>query len=183
MSEHSLRLLETLRRRLREAMRRQTAGEVFFGLLVVGGALAAALLLGTGAEAAWRLGTGLRSLWFWTFVAGGLALLALFVGRPLGRLWGVLPGLDERSAARRAGRVHPAVADRLTAILDLADGRTAARPGPLLDGAVQALGRDVEGVPFERVEDLRPARRAAPWASAPFFGLAVFLVLAPGSFA
>jgi hypothetical protein len=149
---------------------------------VVVAALAGLLLAGAGAEMAWRMGTGLRSLWFWSFVAAGLALAGALVARPLARLAGWLPGLDERAAARRAGRVRPEVGDRLTAILDLTEGRTTARPGPMLAAAVSDLSREVADVPFERVEDLRPARRAAPWASAPLLGLAAFLVAAPGPF-
>ncbi len=163
-------------------MRRQTAGEVVFGAVVVAGALAALLLAGAAAEMGWHMGTGLRSLWFWTFLAGGLALVAALIARPIARLAGWVPGLDERAAARRAGRVRPEVADRLTALLDLADGRTTAVAGPLLDGAVRSLGDEVSAVPFERVEDLRPARRAVPWAGAPVLGLAAFLLLAPGPF-
>lgn len=163
-------------------MRRQTAAEVVFGVVVTLGVLAALLLFGAGAEAALWMGVGLRSLFFWLFVLGGLGLVGYFGVLPLLRLFGIVPGLDVHAAARTAGRRHPAVADRLTALLDLADGRASAAPSPLVDHAVQALGASVAPVPFERVEDLRPARRAAPWAAAPLFGLAAFFLAAPTTF-
>ncbi|HYE96683.1 MAG TPA: DUF4175 family protein [Rubricoccaceae bacterium] len=182
MSEASYQLLLTLRRRLRVAMRRRTAADVAFGGVVTLGVLAAVLLVGAAAEALLWMGIGLRSLFFWSFVLAALGLLGWFVAVPVLRLLGVVPGLDERHAARLAGAHHPDVADRLTALLDLADGRASAAPSPLLDGAMQMLGRQVAPVPFERVADLRPARRAAPWAAAPTLGLVVFFFAAPGPF-
>jgi len=163
-------------------MRRQTAGEVAFGAVVVAGALGALLFAGAGAEAAWRMGTGLRSLWFWSFLACAALLAGALVGGPLARLGGWLPGLDARAAARRAGRVRPAIADRLTAILDLSEGRSSASSSALVDIAVRDLSAEVAGVPFERVEDLRPAKRAARWAVAPALALAAFFLAAPAPF-
>ena len=182
MSEATLTLLQQLRRRLHQAMRRQTAAEVAFGALVTAAVLASLLLAGAAVEAVLWMGVGLRSLWFWAFVLGALGLVGYFVVLPVLRLVGVVPGLDERAAARVAGARHPAVADRLTALLDLADGRASAAPSPFVDRAVQALGESVAPVPFERVEDLRPARRAAPWAVAPLLGLAAFFLAAPTTF-
>src|SRR5690606_40105673 len=122
-------------------------------------------------------------LWFWAFVLGALGLLGYFVALPVLRLLGVVPGLDERTAARTAGARHPEVADRLTALLDLADGRASASPSPFVDRAVQSLGASVAQVPFESVEDLRPAKRAAPWAAAPLLGLSAFFLAPPTTFA
>ncbi|NNF59556.1 MAG: chromosome partitioning protein ParA [Rhodothermaceae bacterium] len=182
MSDGTLQLLLAIRRRLQTAMRRQTAAEVAFGLVVTLGVLAAFLLVGVAVEAGFWMGIGLRSVFFWVFVVGALALLGYFVVWPVLRLVGVVPGLDERVAAERAGHRHPAVADRLTALLDLADGRASAAPTPLVDHALHALGRTVEPVPFERTEDLQPVRRIAPWALAPLLGLLFFLIAAPTTF-
>ena len=182
MSEATYTLLQQLRRRLHQAMRRQTAAEVAFGALVTLAVLAALLLAGAAVEAVLWLGVGLRSLWFWAFVLAALGLLGYFVALPVLRLAGLVPGLDERAAARTAGARHPEVADRLTALLDLADGRASAAPSPFVERAVQALGASVAPVPFERVEDLRPAKRAVPWAAAPLLGLAAFFLAAPTTF-
>ncbi len=44
------------------------------------------------------------------------------------------------------------------------------------------LGREIEPVPFERVEDLRPAKQTAPFAAVPLMGLLLFGVFAPAAF-
>ncbi|MEM8558124.1 MAG: DUF4175 family protein [Bacteroidota bacterium] len=182
MSDTALRLLDTLRERLRAALRRQTAAEVAFGALVLVGVLALLLLVGAGAEAVWWMGSGLRGLWLALFVAATLGLVGYFVAWPLLRLYGVLPGRDERTAAAAAGQRFPEVGDRLSALLDLADGRRGEAPTPLVDHAVTALGTEVAPVPFERIEDTRPARRAAPFAAVPVLGVLAFLLLAPTAF-
>ncbi|MEL6612954.1 MAG: hypothetical protein AAFQ53_12725, partial [Bacteroidota bacterium] len=142
MSDTSLRLLDAIRTRLRAALRRQTAAEVAFGTLVLAGVLALLLLAGTGAEAVWWLGSGLRGLWLALFVMAALGVVGYFVAWPLLRLYGVLPGRDERTAATAAGQRFPEVGDRLSALLDLADGRRSVAPTPLVDRAVTALGTE-----------------------------------------
>lgn len=182
MSEHSLQLLVVLRQRLQRARQRVVGAEVLFGAVLTLGALAAALGIGAALEAALWMGTAARLLFYVAFLLGALGLLATFVVRPLLRYAGVLPGLDDHALAARAGLRYPALADRLTNLLDLADGRASASPSPLLDGAVRMLGREVEPVPFERVEDLRPAKRTAPVAAVPVFGLLLFGLMAPAAF-
>src|SRR5690606_20050369 len=67
MSEVTLQLLLTIRRRLRTAMRRRTAADVAFGALVTVAVLGALLLAGAAMEAVLWMGVGLRSLFFWAF--------------------------------------------------------------------------------------------------------------------
>ena len=182
VSEATLHLLTQLRGRLRIALRRQTLAEVVFGVLILLAVSAALLLLAAGAEALLWMGVGLRSMFFWSFVLGALGLFGYFIALPLLRLAGILAGRTERTAAHRAGVVHPAVGDRLTTLLDLAEGRATDAPSPLVDQAMQSLGMAVEPVPFERVEDLQPMKRAAPWAVAPLLGLLAFFLAAPVPF-
>ncbi len=182
MSEHSLQLLDALRRRLQRARRRVVGAEVLFGVVLTLGVLAATLGIGAALEAGLWMGTAARLLFYVAFLLGALGLLGAFVARPLLRYAGVLPGLDDHALAARAGARYPDLADRLTNLLDLADGRASEAPSPLLDGAVRMLGREVEPVPFERVEDLRPAKRAAPAAAVPVFGLLLFGLMAPAAF-
>ncbi len=181
MSEHSLRLLDAVRQRLAAARRRVVAADVLFGVVVTLGVLAALLALGAAVEAGVWMGTATRWAFVLAFGIVAVGLVGAFVVAPLLRLAGVLPGLDDDALARRIGRRYPEVADRLANLLDLGRGRTAPAPAPLLDGAVQMLGRQVEGVPFERVEDLRPAKRAAPVAAVPLVGLLLFGLIAPAT--
>lgn len=182
MSDHSLQLVEALRRRLHRARRRVLGADLLFGLVLLLGASAAALGLGAAAEAGLWMASGAR----WAFVAAfallvaGLAAYGL--GRPLLRYLGLLPGLSDEALAARAGRRYPEISDRLSALLDLASGRASEAPAPLLEGALEMLGREVEPVPFERLEDLGPARRAAPLAAAPLVGVLLFGLAAPAAF-
>ncbi len=182
MSEHSRQLLDALRARLHRARRRVLTAELLFGAALTLGVLAAALGVGAAVEAGLWMGTAARLLFYVAFLLAALGLVGVFVLRPLLVYFGVLPGLGDEALAARLGRRVPEVADRLTNLLDLADGRASEAPAPLLDGAVQMLGREIEPVPFERVEDLRPAKRTAPVAAVPILGLALFGLLAPAAF-
>ena len=62
MSEHSLQLLDALRRRLRHARRRVVGAELLFGLVLTLGVLAAALGIGAALEAGLWMGTAARLL-------------------------------------------------------------------------------------------------------------------------
>jgi hypothetical protein len=182
MSEHSLQLLEALRRRLHRARRRVLAADLVFGVALTLGILAAVLGLGAALEAGLWMGTAARLLFYVAFLLAAAGLVGAFVVRPVLRFFGVLPGLDDHSLAAAIGRRFPDVSDRLVNLLDLADGRSSEAPSSLLDGAVQMLGRQVEPVPFERVEDYGPARRTAPLAAVPVMGLLLFGLFAPTIF-
>lgn len=182
MSEHSLQLLDALRRRLHRARRRVLTADLAFGAALTLGILAAALGLGAALEAGLWMGTAARLLFYVAFLVVTVALVGVYVVRPVLRFFGVLPGLDDHSLAAAIGRRFPDVSDRLVNLLDLADGRSSEAPFSLLDGAVQMLGRQVEAVPFERVEDYGPARRTAPLAAVPMMGLLLFGLFAPTTF-
>ncbi len=182
MGEQSRQLLDALRARLARARRRVLTADLLFGAALTLGVLAAALGIGAAAEAGLWMGTATRLLFYVAFLLAALGLVGVFVVRPLLVYFGVLPGLGDQALAARIGRRFPEVSDRLTNLLDLADGRASDAPAPLLDGAVQMLGREIEPVPFERVEDLGPARRTAPVAAVPILGLALFGLLAPAAF-
>jgi hypothetical protein len=182
MSEHSRQLLDALRLRLHRARQRVLSAELLFGLVLTLGVLAAALGLGAALEAGLWMGTAARLLFFVAFLLAAAGLVGYLVVRPVLRYVGVLPGLDDAALAATIGRRFPAVSDRLVNLLDLADGRASESPSALLDGAVQMLGREIEPVPFERVEDLRPAKQTAPFAAVPLMGLLLFGVFAPAAF-
>jgi hypothetical protein len=187
MSEETTRLVERLRGRLRHTMRRLTLGELASGAVVTLGALAALWLASAAVEASLWMRPGLRTAVVSVVGVAALALLGAFVARPLGRLLGLLSRPSDQEAARRIGARFPErVADRFVNVLQLAGG---ARSGgaedagrPLADRAVARLGREVENVEFEEVEDFSRARRASRWAAAPIAGLLVFILAAPGAF-
>ncbi len=148
------------------------------GVLVTVGVVGAAALVALAAEAGVWLGVELRTALFWT-LAGLLAvLLAGGVAVPVLRGLGVLPGLDEDAVIRRAGQDFPGVDDRLATFLDLADGH-AVGGDRLQSAALDALGREVAEVPFERVRAFGPVREVARWAFVPAAVLALAFAVWP----
>ena len=182
MSEQTLQLVERLRQRLRAAMRRMTLAEALFGLVLTLGIVSAYWVLSVALEAGFWLGGSVRAALFWTGALIAAGLFVYFLLLPLLRFAGVLRGPSEERVARRIGAHFPEVSDRLVNLLQLASGRRTDAPGALVDGAVQMLGRQVERVPFEQVEDFHRARRAARIAAWPVLALLVFLIAAPSTF-
>ena len=172
-------LAETLRRRIRAARRRLTAAAVAQGALVTVGVVGAVGAVAVAAEAGFWLGVELRTAVFWLLAALLAGLTAALVVVPLLRGAGVLPGLDERAVVRRAGRDYAGVDDRLSTFLDLADGHGTGGASRLHAAALDALGREVQDVPFERVHAWGPAWRTARWAAVPALLLAALFLGAP----
>ncbi len=182
MSEHTARLVDRLRSRLRTTIRRITLAQVAFGAAVIVGLLAALWLVSAVVEAGLWLDPTLRSLLIGAVGAITIGAGLYLLGRPLLQLLGLAAGLNETDVARRIGQRYPEVSDRLVNVLDLVDGRRTNAPAPLIDEAVRSLSEDVEPVPFEEVEDFGRARRASRLASLPLVGLLLFVLAAPGTF-
>ncbi len=160
-------LAVSLRRRIRAARRRLTGAAVADGALVTLGVVGAGAGLALAAEATVWLGVELRTALFWTLAVALAVLVVATIVVPLLRGWGVLPGLDERAVVRRAGRDFPGADDRLATFLDLADGHDSGDDDRLHAAALDALGREVAEIPFERVRAFGPARETAKWALVP----------------
>ena len=174
-------LVAALRRRIRAARRRLTLASATRGALVTAAAVGGAFLVALSVEAGVWMGVELRTAVFWLLTLSLAGLLAGLVVVPLLRGAGVLPGLDERAVVRRTGRDYAGVDDRLATFLDLADGRAALAASRLHDAALDALGREVQDVPFERVHAFGPVRKALPWALIPAALLVVLFVAAPNT--
>ncbi len=182
MSEHTLNLIEIIRKRLQAATRRITLADLLYGLILTLGIVSAIWLISVAVEAGFWLGTTPRSVVFWVFLIVTLGLFGYFLVMPLLRLLGVLRGPSEEAVARKIGTRYPEVSDRLVNMLHLVEGRSSSAPAPLIEGAVQMLGEQVRDVPFEQVEDFARAKKAGRLASLPVAGLLVFLLAAPGTF-
>ncbi|MEF8796094.1 MAG: DUF4175 family protein [Salinivenus sp.] len=182
MSEQTARLVKRIRTRLQRTTRRMTWADLAFGAAVAGGTVAATWLLAVVLEASLWLGTTAR-----TALAAAVGTVAIGVGaallaRPIGRLLGLVSGPSEEVVARKVGRHHPQVADRLVNLLQLVEGRRSHAPAPLIDEAVQHLAEDLDEVSFREVEDFGRARRALRLASLPLAAVLAFLLLAPSTF-
>ncbi len=182
MSEQTLQIVQLLKNRLDVAISRTTLAEVILGLVVAIALLTSLWLIGIGAEAGLWLDVALRSVLFWALLAASMGIVVVLVLVPGLRHLGVLPRPTYAVVARRIGARYPQVSDRLVNLLELTEGHRSAAPDPLVDGAVRMLGNQIEGVPFEQVEQFDRARRSGRYAVWPVVGLVVFAVSAPGPF-
>ncbi len=182
MSEQTLRLVERLRSRLRDTIRRITLAQAAWGTCIVLGVLAAVWLVAAAVEAGFWLDTTPRTVLITGSAVAVLVVMATFLARPILQLIGLLARPSDEEIARRIGERYPEVSDRLLNLLQLAGGRSSDAPEPMVDAAVRTLGEDVEPVPFEQTEDFTAARRAARMASLPVVGVLAFLLIAPSTF-
>lgn len=182
MSEQTARLVDRLRTRLQRTIRRMTWADLAFGGAGAVGAGAAVWFLATLLEASLWLGTTARTALAAAVATVGLGVAAVVLAHPLARLLGLAPGPSEEAVARKVGRHHPDVADRLVNLLQLAEGDRSHAPAPLVDQAVQQLAADLEDVSFDDIEGFGRARRAARLASLPLAAVLAFLLLAPATF-
>ena len=182
MSEKTVRLVARLRTRLQDTTRRMTWAELAFGAAVAVGIVAAVWFVATLLEASLWLGTAARTALAAAVGSVGIGVAAAMLARPLGRLLGLLPGPSDEAVARKVGKHHPHVADRLVNLLQLAEGQRSHAPAPFIDQAVQQLAADLDGVSFDKVEDFGRARRAARLASLPLAAVLAFLLIAPSTF-
>ena len=182
MSEQTLTVLNAVRARLRATARRMTLARWLRGLVLSAGFLAGAVLLLVGLEAGLWTSTTARTILVFGVLAPMVLACAAYLGIPLLRLAGLLPGIPESKVARTVGQEFPEVSDRLSNMLDLSEGRGSPAPTPLVDGAVRMLAEQVMPVRFERIASFSPARHALRWAAIPLAGLVLFLVAAPAAF-
>ncbi|HHP7237341.1 DUF4175 family protein [Longibacter sp.] len=182
MSEQTLRLVERLRSRLHDTLRRMTLARTAWAASIVVGVAALAWLVAAAIEAGLWLDTRPRTIVSGTVAVIVLGAAAALLIRPVAILFGLWAGPSEEAIARRIGERFPDVSDRLLNLLQLASGRASDAPAPMVDAAVRRLGEDVEPVPFEQTADFSPARRAARMASLPIVGVLVFLLVAPSTF-
>ena len=182
MSEHTAHLVARLRARLERTARRMTLARLLTGLLLSLALAAAGWGLATAVEALFWLGPAARALLFWGVVLSVSGAAAVLFGRPALQYVGLLRAPDAHAVAHRVGNAYPAIADRLTNLLQLADGARTQPPNPLVDGAVRELAEEVDDVPFEAVEDFSKPRRVSPYAALPMVALLAFALLAPASF-
>lgn len=182
MSEQTARLVARLRHRLQRTTRRITWAELAFGAAVAVGTVALVWLLATLLEATLWLGTTPRTALAATVGTVIVGVAAALLARPLGQLLGLISRPSEETVARKVGRHHPHVADRLVNLLQLAEGKRSHAPAPIVDQAVQDLAKDLDEVSFHDVEDFGRARRALRLASVPLAGVLAFLLIAPSTF-
>lgn len=182
MSEHTLKLVEAIRRRLQTTINRITLAELITGLLLIAGISTAILLIALGIEASLWLDVTTRTVLFWILIIVTSSVAIVLLARPLLRRFGLISGLSEDSVASRIGARYPEVADRLSNMLDLVNGHRTEAPDSLVDSAVRMLGTQLQNVPFEKVEDFRRVRRVGRFAAIPVVLVLLLFTTAPSTF-
>ena len=182
MSEQTAQLVERLRTRLRRTAQRITLASLMVGLLTTLGVAAGVWAILTAIEAYLWLDPSARTVLFWGAIAAVVVVAGGFLVRPLLQYTGLISKPDDHAIARRVGAAYPAVEDRFTNLLQLADGADTTAPSPLVDRAVQDLAREVDAVPFEDIEDFSAVRRLSPYVAIPVIALLLFAAVAPSSF-
>ena len=182
MSEQTLQLVESIRRRLSRSTWRAVVADASYGLLLTAGVLALAWAVAATVEASWWLSPWPRAVVFAIVLLLVGGVFVAFAARPLLQLLRILPAPSENQVAQRIGARYPEVGDRLVNLLDLSSGRASASTPGMVDGAVRMLGLQVKDVPFEHVEDFSRPKRALKMAAVPLVLLLSFAIMAPNAF-
>ncbi len=147
--------------RLAAVRRKEDIAAVIHGTALSGFLVLLALLLVLVAEELFAFSVAGRTVLVWSLVTLAAGLLLLRVGRPLGRLAGILPAKGDMETAREVGRRIARVNDRLVNALQLLEG--GAMRGfyseDLLRAALADLRTDCEGIDFASTVDGAGSRR------------------------
>jgi hypothetical protein len=120
-----------------------------------------ALLLALIGEELFNFGVGGRTILFWLLLLIAAILFLMRIGRPLGRLAGILSGKEDLETAREVGRAIPRLNDRLVNTLQLVAGVDTRRlySGQLIEASLADLRADCEGIDFTSTVDGAGSRR------------------------
>jgi hypothetical protein len=148
-------------RRLAAVRRKQNIAGIIHGAAFSGSVFLGALLLALICEELFNFGVGGRTVLFWLLLFLAFGLFLLRIGRPLGRLARILPGMDDLETARDIGRAVPRVNDRLVNALQLlADSDTRRLySGDLIEASLADIRADSEGIDFTATVDIAGSRR------------------------
>jgi len=103
-----------------------------------------------------------------------LALFLWFILRPLARLAGLLPSLDDFTLAKRVGERFPEIHDRLLNALQLhrdAERGASLYSHELIDASLQDLGEEIRGLDFRLTVDRSLVGTSAQWFVATSVGV------------
>ena len=147
--------------RLAAVRRKQNIAGIIDGSAFSGSVFLTVLLLALIGEDLFEFGIAGRTLLFWMLLLIAFALFLLRIGRPLGRLAGILPGKDDLETAREVGRAIPLVNDRLVNALELlADGESRRLySGDLIEASLADLRAGCEGIDFTAAVNSALSRR------------------------
>ncbi len=184
-AEHTRTLYQDILRRLNLVRKKKHRVAVVYGVAACG---VAALLLALGAvllEQIFFFAAVGRTLLFLGTALGLAAGTGWFVGRPLGRMVGLLPSEDNPTLSLLVGKHFPHLKDRLLNALQVFESRNDAAvrySSELVDAAFAELYLAIQPLEFSEAVDtsrIRHLKKFAAYAAAVFF---LVFVISPTSF-
>jgi hypothetical protein len=147
--------------RLAAVRRKQNIAAIIHGGAFSVSVFLLALLLALIGEELFNFGVGGRTILFWLLLLIAAILFLMRIGRPLGRLAGILSGKEDLETAREVGRAIPRLNDRLVNTLQLVAGVDTRRlySGQLIEASLADLRADCEGIDFTSTVDGAGSRR------------------------
>ncbi|MCY3488318.1 MAG: hypothetical protein OXH34_07740, partial [Bacteroidetes bacterium] len=180
MSNESRYILNGIQTRLQGCWNRLITERVAIGLVLLIITAASGLALLLMVEMRFWMPTSWRSIFFWGWVIGAVALLFWLVIRPWISGW--IRRSQYKSIARTVAQEQPALQNRLVSLLELCNGDASPAPQPLVDHAVQSLDAEVSKLPLvERVNWRQPIAWSR-YAVIPLGLIAMLVLAAPQGF-
>ena len=174
----------TMHARLAAVRRRENIAALVRGAAFSATVFLGLLLVALIAEDLLYLSVPVRTIIFWGLVVLALALLAMRIGPPLGRLLRILPDEDDPATARKVGAAFHGIRDRLLNTYQLASGSEGGKlfSADLINAALEDFSRETTGIEFDSMVSFAGSRRWAKFlASVASAGILLF-VLFPTSF-
>ncbi len=170
--------------RLAAVRRKQNTAAVIHGAAFSGALFLSAVLLALIGEEIFNFSVVGRTVLFWTLVLLALALFLRRIGRPLGRLVGILPGESDLETAGVVGHRIVRVNDRLVNALQLLTEVDARRiySEDLIDAALTDLCEDCEGIDFTSAVNRAGTPLTGRILAAAFLSCIVLFALFPTAF-
>jgi hypothetical protein len=126
-----------------------------------------------------RYGTTVRAMLFFTFVAGIIAFLLVYVLKPLMGLLRAGKTISYEEAARIVGTHFTDIQDQLLNTLHL-QRMAAEQRSPLLEAAIEQKTQKLSPIPFQQAVDMKASLQYAKWLVFPVGMYLLAALLLPG---
>lgn len=151
------------------------------GALYAVGALVVLYLAMVVIEHFGYFGTAVRTLFFWLYLAALVAILAVYVVRPLLKMNKLGKRISYDEAAQIVGRHFPEIKDKLLNLLQLQrqQASNAESDNSLLLAAIEQKTAQISPIPFTNAVDLKVNRRYVKYAAIPLLAVIVLALVSP----
>ncbi len=143
------------------------------------------LLCAVIAEEIFLIGVTGRTVIFVLVLAGIAGVLAFFVVRPLLRIFGILPSIDNTAISRLVGKHFPLIRDRLLDAVQMYEQREALQQHysvALIDASFADLHEQIQPLDFSGAVSTGRVRRSRKYLAYAFAVAVLVLVISPSGF-